>query len=140
MFLKNELFTFNGETITLFELSGLQRINHLTHLAEQAKIAQALEGSEEVNTSELVAMNIRNSALLVAMSIWHNDRTGKTETELHEQVLSEWPVTAISEAEQRVKALSCMVVPAEEKTVTGEVVSPEATEAELIPEKSSPAS
>ena len=140
MFLKNEPFTFNGETITLFELSGLQRINHLAHLTEQAKNAKnaLTQGqSEEVMTSELVAMNIRNSALLVAMSLWHNDRNGMPEKDLHEQVLSEWPVTAISEAENRVKALSGMVIPEPEEVPPGA----EATEkVDDTPEKSLPAS
>lgn len=137
MFLKNEPFTFNGETITLFELSGLQRINHLAHLTEQAKNAPAPEQSEEVMTSELVAMNIRNSALLVAMSLWHNDRGGLTEKDLHEQVLSEWPVTAIGEAENRVKVLSGMVLPEKEEELPGVEA---AEKADDRPEKSSPAS
>ena len=137
MFLKNEPFTFNGETITLFELSGLQRINHLAHLTEQANNAPSAEESEEIMTSELVAINIRNSALLVAMSLWHNDRTGKQEKELYEEVLSEWPVTAIGEAEKMVKTLSCMIIPEPEEAMpVVEIVEKEKNS----PEKSLPVS
>lgn len=33
MFLKKEPFEFNGQTITLYELSALQRINYLQYLS-----------------------------------------------------------------------------------------------------------
>ncbi len=37
MFLKTESFEHNGVTVTLSELSALQRIEHLTLLKEQEK-------------------------------------------------------------------------------------------------------
>lgn len=37
MFLKTESFEYNGVTVTLSELSALQRIEHLARLKEQEK-------------------------------------------------------------------------------------------------------
>ncbi len=41
MFLKTESFEHNGVTVTLSELSALQRIEHLTLLKEQEKRAES---------------------------------------------------------------------------------------------------
>ncbi len=41
MFLKTESFEYNGVTVTLSELSALQRIEHLAWLKEQEKKAES---------------------------------------------------------------------------------------------------
>lgn len=67
MFLKTESFEHNGVTVTLSELSALQRIEHLAWLKEQEKKAES-SGNLQVSVEDL----IRGGAFLVAMSLWHN--------------------------------------------------------------------
>ncbi|EPJ9240690.1 phage tail assembly chaperone G, partial [Escherichia coli] len=67
MFLKNEPFEYNGQSVTLTELSALQRIEHLAWLKEQAEQAES-----DSNRKFTVEDAIRTGAFLVAMSLWHN--------------------------------------------------------------------
>ncbi|KEL20525.1 bacteriophage lambda minor tail family protein [Escherichia coli 3-373-03_S4_C3] len=46
MFLKTESFEHNGVTVTLSELSALQRIEHLAWLKEQEKKAESRQQPE----------------------------------------------------------------------------------------------
>lgn len=113
MFLKNEPFTFNGESVTVFELSALQRIEFLEFLA---RVEKALDNdrenlSDQEMTARLVGMSISAGAYVIAQSLWHNDKTGPTVDELHQQVMMEWPAEAIGKAEMQIKLLSGMVPP-----------------------------
>ncbi|HBP4830398.1 TPA: phage minor tail protein G [Escherichia coli] len=110
MFLKTESFEHNGVTVTLSELSALQRIEHLAWLIEQEKKAES-SGNLQVSVEDL----IRGGAFLVAMSLWHN-HTQKTKlpslneaiTQIEQEVLTTWPTEAIAQAENVVLRLSGM--------------------------------
>ncbi|ELE03746.1 phage minor tail protein G [Escherichia coli KTE51] len=110
MFLKTESFEHNGVTVTLSELSALQRIEHLALLKRRAEEAEA-SGNLQVSVEDLV----RTGAFLVAMSLWHN-HPQKTKlpsmneaiTQIEQEVLTTWPTEAIAQAENVVLRLSGM--------------------------------
>ncbi len=115
-FLKSEPFTYNGSTIQLFELSGLQRIEHLQYLAKEDKSLPKDEGDEDYLTAR-VSSNLRVGARLIAMSLWQGD-TSKDVDSLHHEVLSGWPPGMIGAGELFVKTLSDMIpVPEPENEV-----------------------
>ncbi|HAC6879128.1 TPA_asm: phage minor tail protein G [Salmonella enterica subsp. enterica serovar Java] len=111
MFLKSEPFEYNGVSVTLFELSALQRIEHLEYLKK-------LESIEDADMQKAVSMTVRTGALIVAMSLWHGHSTKGSQKSpaedtllIQQEVLSSWPLEAISAAEYQVKLLSGMVIP-----------------------------
>lgn len=53
MFLKTEQFEYNGVSVTLSELSALQRIEHLALLKRRAEEAEA-SGNLQVSVEDLV--------------------------------------------------------------------------------------
>ncbi|WP_368301777.1 phage tail assembly chaperone G [Kluyvera sichuanensis] len=113
MFLKSEPFERNGKTVTLYELSALQRIEHLEHL-------KTLETVVDADMQAAMKMTITAGALLVAMSLWHEHplkgthKTPKEDVEqIQNEVLTTWPLEIISAAEYSVKLLSGMVPPSE---------------------------
>lgn len=63
MFLKTESFEHNGVTVTLSELSALQRIEHLDLMKRQAEQAES-----DSNRKFTVEDAIRTGAFVVAMS------------------------------------------------------------------------
>ena len=65
MFLKTESFEHNGVTVTLSELSALQRIEHLALMKRQAEQAES-----DSNRKFTVEDAIRTGAFLVAMSLY----------------------------------------------------------------------
>ncbi|SJK71263.1 phage minor tail protein G [Shigella sonnei] len=66
MFLKTESFEYNGVSVTLSELSALQRIEHLALLKRQAE-----QAGSSLNRQVSVEDLVRTGAFLVAMSLWH---------------------------------------------------------------------
>lgn len=111
MFLKKEAFTYNGESVTVSELSALQRIEMLEYLAKEEKAQKDAPENEpeELQAAGLVGMNIRAGARLVAMSLWHGTDKTLSVDDLHQQVLETWPVEAIGKADTQVKLLSGMI-------------------------------
>ncbi|WP_137443003.1 phage tail assembly chaperone G, partial [Escherichia coli] len=107
MFLKTEQFEYNGVSVTLSELSALQRIEHLALLKRRAEEAEAT-GNLQVSVEDLV----RTGAFLVAMSLWHN-HPQKTQSpsmneavmKIEQEVLTTWPADAIARAEDVVLCL-----------------------------------
>ncbi|HAU9658854.1 TPA: phage minor tail protein G, partial [Escherichia coli] len=53
MFLKTEQFEYNGVSVTLSELSALQRIEHLALLKRRAEEAE-VSGNLQVSVEDLV--------------------------------------------------------------------------------------
>ncbi|ENC2026743.1 phage minor tail protein G [Escherichia albertii] len=110
MFLKTESFEHNGVTVTLSELSALQRIEHLALMKRQAEQAES-----DSNRKFTVEDVIRTGAFVVAMSLWHN-HPKKTQMpsmneavkQIEQEVLTIWPTEAISHAENVVYRLSGM--------------------------------
>ncbi|WP_437888351.1 phage tail assembly chaperone G [Phytobacter sp. V91] len=112
MFLKTEPLEYNGETVTLFELSALQRIEFIGYIAEVNKgvAADTTEMSEEALAGIATAINVKIAARIVAMSLWQKEGfKGLSVEELHQEVLSGWPLPAISEADFIVRNLSGML-------------------------------
>lgn len=111
MFLKTESFEHNGVTVTLSELSALQRIEHLALMKRQAEQAES-----DSNRKFTVEDAIRTGAFLVAMSLWHN-HPQKTQSpsmneavmKIEQEVLTTWPADAIARAEDVVLRLSGMI-------------------------------
>ena len=110
MFLKTESFEYNGVTVTLSELSALQRIEHLALLKRQAEQAES-----GVNRQVSVEDLVRTGAFVVAMSLWHNHPQKTKQPSMNEavkqieqEVLTTWPTEAISHAENVVYRLSGM--------------------------------
>lgn len=111
MFLKTESFEHNGVTVTLSELSALQRIEHLALMKRQAEQAES-----DSNRKFTVEDAIRTGAFVVAMSLWHN-HPQKTQSpsmneavmKIEQEVLTTWPADAIARAEDVVLCLSGMI-------------------------------
>ena len=146
MFLKKDNFTWQKESLTIFELSALQRIEFLTFMANEEKAVSAdSDGiSDQEVTTRLIGSNIRCGARLIAMSLWHNDPAGTDVEKLYQQVLSGWPPEAIVKAEMQVKLLSGMLFPVEDEKgdhqdVEG-VTESSANEESVTAEKPLPAS
>ncbi|ECE6544662.1 phage minor tail protein G, partial [Salmonella enterica subsp. enterica] len=108
MFLKKEPFEYNGETVTLSELSALQRMNHLAYLKKKEE-----EGTDD--GQQVIEEIVRTGAMLVAMSLWHShtvkgslsDMDEETK-KIEEEVITSWPIEAISIAQKKVLQLSGM--------------------------------
>jgi len=135
MFLKTEPFEYNGVSVTLYQLSALQRIEHLEYL-------KSLERIQDADMQKAVSMTVTTGALIVAMSLWHgHERKGTEKTAAEEvaliqgDVMSSWPLEAISAAEYSVKLLSGMVQPVSDD-LPADTEPPEPVSAE----KSSPVS
>ncbi len=134
MFLKSELFEFNGAKTTLYELSALQRVELLHYLAAQEKALPKDEPDDQTLTSALVELNIRAGAMIIAMSLWHSESPKPDIHDLQQQVMSTWPVEAIGKADTQVKILSGMLNP-EQGEVTTETAPPESVAEEETAEK-----
>ena len=81
MFLKTEQFEHNGATVTLSELSALQRIEHLAP-DETAGRTGGSRQQPEVYQEDA----IRTGAFLVAMSLWHNHPQKTKQPSMNEAV------------------------------------------------------
>ena len=91
MFLKTEQFEYNGVSVTLSELSALQRIEHLALLKRRAEQAESC-GNLQVSVEELV----RTGAFLVAMSLWHNHPQKTQSPSMNEAVMKIEQVLCLS--------------------------------------------
>ena len=110
MFLKTESFEHNGVTVTLSELSALQRIEHLALMKRQAEQAES-----DSNRKFTVEDAIRTGAFVVVMSLWHNHpqktaspSMNEAVMQIEQEVLTTWPADAIARAEDVVLRLSGM--------------------------------
>lgn len=135
MFLKTVKFEFNGEEIVLYELSALQRIEYIGYLATVSKEIPA-DGDEALRTQMASIVGVKVASRLVAMSRWQANITGPSVDELQQQVMSTWPLPAISQAEFVVLEMSQMLPPAKEAADEDESVGEESA----TPEKSTPVS
>lgn len=112
MFLKSELLESNGSSITLFQLSALQRIEHLEYLKQM----EAIEGGD---IQAAVTLTVKSGAFLVAMSLWHGhplkgsqgENAAAEVAKIQDEVLQTWPTELVAEAEFKVKLLSGMIAP-----------------------------
>lgn len=135
MFLKTEKFGFNGEDVTLYELSALQRIEFIGYAAKLSKEIPE-DADDDVRLERATVVSVKVGARIVAMSLWQADIKGSSVDELQQQVLATWPLPAISQADFSVRALSGMLPPEPD---AGDADAP-ASEEDVTPEKSTPAS
>lgn len=107
MFLKKKEFTYSGESIALYELSALQRIEYFDFLVEQAEKNDDIEKVEGVKkTALIIRVNTESNAWLVSRSLAHGE-TRDIEQVYHE-VLSQWPPEALGKAAKEVLVISGM--------------------------------
>ncbi|HDR2792839.1 TPA: phage minor tail protein G [Enterobacter asburiae] len=112
MFLKSELLESNGSSVTLFQLSALQRIEHLEYLKQM----EAIEGG---NIQAAITLTVKSGAYLVAMSLWHGhplkgsqgENAAAEVAKIQDEVMQTWPTELVAEAEFKVKLLSGMIAP-----------------------------
>lgn len=130
MFLKTQPLEYNGETVTLYELSALQRIEFIGYIADVNKDVPAddTEVSQEALNGIVTTLNVKIGARIVAMSLWQKEgQKGRSVDQLQEEVLSGWPLPAIGQADFIVRELSGMlpVAPDAEPNADTEPHSPE---------------
>ncbi|MCX4178471.1 MULTISPECIES: phage tail assembly chaperone G [Enterobacter] len=121
MFLKSELLECNGSSVTLFQLSALQRIEYLEYLKQ-------LEAVEAGDFQAAITLTVKSGAFLVAMSLWHGHplkgSLGENAAEvakIQEEVMQTWPTELVAEAEYKVKLLSGMIAPVtDDQAASGE--------------------
>ncbi len=111
MFLKTEQFEYNGVSVTLSELSALQRFDYIKFVSD----------AEQQETTKHYVVHIsqrylETASLLVAMSLWHSHSLKGTlaspETEMQQirrEVMLGWPADALNQATNRVLYLSGML-------------------------------
>lgn len=112
MFLKSVLLESNGSSVTLFQLSALQRIEHLEYLKQM----EAIEGGD---IQAAVTLTVKSGAYLVAMSLWHGhplkgsqgENAAAEVAKIQDEVMQTWPTELVAEAEFKVKLLSGMIAP-----------------------------
>lgn len=115
MFLKSELLECNGSSVTLFQLSALQRIEYLEYLKQ-------IEAVEQGDFQAAITLTIKSGAYVVAMSLWHGHALKGSQKEnaaaevaaIQGEILETWPTELIAEAEYKVKILSGMIEPVSE--------------------------
>ncbi|HFP1071050.1 TPA: phage minor tail protein G [Escherichia coli] len=111
MFLKTEQFEYNGVSVTLSELSALQRFDYMKFVSDAEQ--------QKTTKHDVVRINQRyleTASLLVAMSLWHSHSLKGTlaspETEMQQirrEVMLGWPADALNQATNRVLYLSGML-------------------------------
>ena len=112
MFLKSELLESNGSSVTLFQLSALQRIEYLEYLKQ-------LEAVEAGDFQAAITLTVKSGAYLVAMSLWHGHALKGSQGEnaaaeveqIQDEVMQTWPTELVAEAEYKVKLLSGLIAP-----------------------------
>ena len=112
MFLKTQPLEYNGETVTLYELSALQRIEFIGYIADVNKDVPAddAEVSPEALNGIVTTINVKIGARIVALSLWQKEgQKGPSVDQLQEEVLSGWPLPAIGQADFIVRELSGML-------------------------------
>ncbi|MFF0907547.1 phage tail assembly chaperone G [Proteus mirabilis] len=107
MFLKKKEFTYSDNTIELFELSALQRIEYFDFLVEQSQKNEDVEKAEGIKkTALIIRANTESNAWLVSRSLAHGE-TRDIEQVYHE-VLSQWPPEALGKVAKEVLVISGM--------------------------------
>ncbi|EDQ9665838.1 phage minor tail protein G [Salmonella enterica subsp. enterica serovar Bredeney] len=126
MFLKNEPFEQNGQSITLYELSALQRIEYLEYLAAQTRQFQSApdDADEMARLAFFSRRQADVNAWLISRSLWHADTTRNVD-EVQAEILRSWSLDALSGGAAKVTELSGMKpdIPADDEK--HEPLSPE---------------
>ena len=107
MFLNKKEFTYGGNSVALYELSALQRIEYFDFLVEQSEKNDDIEKVEGVKkTALIIRANTESNAWLVSHSLAHG---GSGDVELiYNDVLSTWNPEALALAAKEVLVISGM--------------------------------
>lgn len=107
MFLKKKEFTYGGNSVALYELSALQRIEYFDFLVEQSEKNDDIEKVEGVKkTALIIRVNTESNAWLVSRSLAHG---GSDDVEqIYNDVLSSWNPEALGLAAKEVLVISEM--------------------------------
>lgn len=132
MFLKKETFTYDEASATLYELSGLQRVEYLEFIQKRTAKYDT-DMANATDTDRRVAymqMGVEINAWLVSRSLFNGDTTQDVDA-LCRSLQVEWSYEALGQGADRVLALSGLEVPAESDSGDGSTSTDDAT-----PEKS----
>ncbi|HDP0319407.1 TPA: phage minor tail protein G [Salmonella enterica subsp. enterica serovar Concord] len=117
MFLKKDTFTYNEASTTLYELSGLQRVEYLEFIQKRtAEYDQAAESMPD--TDKRVAymqMGVEINAWLVSRSLFNGDTTQDVDA-LCQSLQGQWSYEALGQAADNILDLSGMSVTEEKDT------------------------
>ncbi|HIE5766512.1 TPA: phage tail assembly chaperone G [Proteus mirabilis] len=107
MFLKKKEFIYGDNSIALYELSALQRIEYFDFLVEQSEKNDDIEKVEGVKrTALIIRANTESNAWLVSRSLAHG---GSDDVEqIYNDVLSTWNPEALGLAAKEVLMISGM--------------------------------
>lgn len=107
MFLKKKEFIYGDNSIALYELSALQRIEYFDFLVEQSEKSDDIEKVEGVKrTALIIRANTESNAWLVSRSLAHG---GSDDVEqIYNDVLSTWNPEALGLAAKEVLMISGM--------------------------------
>lgn len=125
MFLKKDTLTYGDCSVTLYELSGLQRIEYLEYIQQRtAHYDEAIAaGDDAVNHVAFVQLGVDINAWLVSRSLWNGDQT-QDQVQLSATVAATWSYEALGRGADIVLSLSGMVAPPDSDDET-ETTSPE---------------
>lgn len=116
MFLKKKEFTYGGETVVLYELSALQRIDYLAFLAEKTPDFDNLpeDSSPQMRAQAFMQLNVDINSWLVSRSLAHGNKASHEEAAYQEE-LNTWSYDALSTGAEMVLDLSGMNMSVERK-------------------------
>ncbi|HEN3373638.1 TPA: phage minor tail protein G [Yersinia enterocolitica] len=116
MFLKKKEFTYDGETVVLYELSALQRIDYLAFLAEKTPDFDNLpeDSSPQMRAQAFMQLNVDINIWLVSRSLAHGNKAPHEEA-TYQEVLNTWSYDALSAGAEMVLDLSGMNMSVERK-------------------------
>lgn len=109
MFLKQDTFNYEKQSVVLSELSGLQRIEYLTFVQQRTAKFDAGEGElpEAERQIAFLRMGMDINAWLVSRSLWNADQSKDVET-LCASVITTWSYDALGAGAEMVLSLSGM--------------------------------
>lgn len=96
MFLKQDTFNYEKQSVVLSELSGLQRIEYLTFVQQRTAKFDAGEGElpEAERQIAFLRMGMDINAWLVSRSLWNAEQSQDVET-LYASVITTWSYDAL---------------------------------------------
>ncbi|EAC1482942.1 phage tail assembly chaperone G [Escherichia coli] len=109
MFLKQDTFNYEKQSVVLSELSGLQRIEYLAFVQQRTAKFDVGEGElpEAERQIAFLRMGMDINAWLVSRSLWNADQSKDVET-LCASVITTWSYDALGAGAEMVLSLSGM--------------------------------
>ncbi|EFC4004325.1 phage minor tail protein G [Escherichia coli] len=126
MFLKQDTFNYEKQSVVLSELSGLQRIEYLAFVQKRTAEFDALDDAMPVadRQIEFLRMGMDINAWLVSRSLWNAEQSQDVET-LYASVITTWSYDALGAGAEMVLSLSGMGAIDNAGDLEHEVLTPE---------------